>query len=61
LGEQSVDHAVVDLHHVEKDFASRLPLFENIARRWSGPRDPGAPGDRQDDPTRKEDLGLHGF
>jgi hypothetical protein len=67
LGAQSVDHAVVDLDHVEKDLGSRLPLFENVARRWSGPRDPGASGGRQDDPTEKEDPtqkndpGLHGF
>src|SRR5439155_469377 len=32
LGDQCVDHSVVDRHDIEKDRASGLSLFENIAR-----------------------------
>ena len=46
LGDQGVDHPAVDRDDIEKDLASSPPLFENIARRWSRPRDPGASANR---------------
>ena len=47
LGDQGVDHPVVDRDDIEKNLPSSLPLFENITRQRSGPRDPRASADRE--------------
>ena len=54
LRNQGLDHSVIDLDHVEKHLACRLPLLENIAGRWSGSRDPRAAADGNADQTGNE-------